>query len=68
MKLLEALDDFIKDEDLVGVQFVQTLKRRLAVRGEYDLLNEVEKVQKELGILDGQRMDTLLLAIAEELE
>ena len=64
--MLDELTDFLIEQGLKGTQSIGTLLSVLRTEGEETLTEEIESVMENYGLLDGQRIDTLILAMADD--
>jgi hypothetical protein len=64
--MLDELNDFLIEQGLKGTQSIGTLLSVLRAEGEETLTDEIESVMENYGLLDGQRIDTLILTMADD--
>jgi len=64
--MLDELNDFLIEQGLKGTQSIGTLLSVLRTEGEETLTEEIKSVMENYGLLDGQRIDTLILMMADD--
>ena len=64
--MLDELNDFLIEQGLKGTQSIGTLLSVLRTEGEETLTEEIESAMENYGLLDGQRIDTLILMMADD--